>query len=199
MKNLLKASTTLLVLLLLAPLPGYTTDLPAGSGQEKPRPLRQARPPFPFSPQVSPEQTYPRVTAYASFIHPIVTFDKNGSSFNFSDSYTVGFPVGINILKSDRIGFSFEMVPFLKVADGVDKASNLLFHPGVLFRRKYGFTLITRLAFETSGRYGMTQVFNKVFLRKKEVSYFVATPVPVRFGNTKPPSVGLILQLGANF
>ena len=136
---------------------------------------------------------------YASFIHPIVTFDKNGSTFNFSNSYTVGFPIGINILKSDKIGFSFEITPFIKAQHDSSKVSSILFHPGVMFRFKHGFTIIGRLAFETAGRYGFTPVFNKVLIRAKNVNYFVAMGIPVRMGNEKPISVGVALQLGVSF
>jgi len=152
-----------------------------------------------FSQEITPAQSYPKTTGYASISHPIVTFDKNGNTFNFSNSYTVGFPFGINILKSDKIGVSFEIVPSIKVESGSGKMSNLLFHPGIMFRFKHGFTFVTRLAFETSGRYGLTAVFNKVLLDKKNVKYFIAVPVPFRFGNDQSASVGLGLQFGVGF
>jgi len=34
------------------------------------------------------------------------------------------------------------------------------------------------MAFETSGRYGFTAVFNKIFLRENNLAYFVAMPFP---------------------
>ncbi|MES2543866.1 MAG: hypothetical protein V4548_03205 [Bacteroidota bacterium] len=148
---------------------------------------------------VSSQESYPQIKGYFSVVHPIVSVDKDQSHFNFSDTYTVGFPTGINILKSDHIGFSFEITPFIKVENGVDKMSNVLYHPGVLFRYKKGFTFITRLAFETSGRYGFTPVFNKVFLKKNGISYFLATPFPVRFGNEKPISISPSFQIGISF
>ena len=44
---------------------------------------------------------YPKVAAYFSVVHPIVTLSSNAPVYNFDHSYTVGFPVGINLLKSD--------------------------------------------------------------------------------------------------
>lgn len=152
-----------------------------------------------FSQQVNSEQTYPKTIEYISIVHPIITIDKNASSFNFSNSYTIGFPVGINILKNDKIGFSFEIAPSIKVENGNDKVNNLLFHPGIMFRYKNGFTFITRLAFETNGRYGLTPVFNKIIIKKKNVNYFLAVPLPVRFGNDKPASINIGLQVGITF
>ena len=154
---------------------------------------------FSYSQQPSLPQVYPKIVGYASFIHPIVTFDKNGSTFNFSDSYTVGFPMGINILKSDKMGFSFELAPFIKSQNDTAKVNYILFHPGAMFRFKHNFTFIARLAFETSGRFGFTPVFNKVVVKTKDVNYFIALATPYRTGNAKPGTIALTLQLGAIF
>ncbi|MET0392493.1 MAG: hypothetical protein ABW019_05100 [Chitinophagaceae bacterium] len=143
--------------------------------------------------------SYPRAAGYISVIHPLVTLNKDGATYNFSGSYTVGFPCGVNVLKSDKIGYSFELVPFINANDSASKVSNFLFHPGVMFRYPKGFTFITRLAFETAGRYGFSTVFNKVVIRTKMNSYFVAMPLLFRFGNNKPASVATGLQLGVNF
>ncbi|HMH35130.1 MAG TPA: hypothetical protein VK543_18970, partial [Puia sp.] len=94
-----------------------------------------------FSQQKSPVQSYPKIIGYASFIHPIVTLDKKGSTFNFSNGYTVGFPIGINILKNDKIGFSFEITPVIKAQHDTSKVTNIIFDPGVMFRFKHGFTI----------------------------------------------------------
>lgn len=152
-----------------------------------------------FSQQANAVQVYPKVVGYVSFIHPIITFDKNGSSFNFSNAYNVGFPIGINILKSNKIGFSFEVAPFIRVQNDTAKVNFILFHPGAMFRFKHSFTIITRLAFETSGRFGLTPVFNKVVAKAKNVNYFMAMSAPFRMGNAKPVSIGLALQLGVSF
>jgi hypothetical protein len=152
-----------------------------------------------FSQTESISGNYPQVKGYFSVVHPIVTFEKNQTIYNFSGSYTVGFPTGINVLKNDDFGYSFEVVPFIKSEDGKDKVANVLFHPGILFRYKNGFTFIARLAFETSGRYGFTAVLNKVLVKSKNVSYFIATPLPVRFGNEKPVSLNLGIQFGVVF
>lgn len=142
---------------------------------------------------------YPKPVGYISFVNPIVTVDKKGAVYNFTDGYTIGFPCGINVLKSDKIGFSFEVTPFIKFSDSISKVSNVLFHPGIMFRYPRGFTFLTRLAFETSGRYGGTLVFNKIVYRANLNNYFVAMPIPFRFGNNKPPSVGVALQFGVTF
>jgi len=144
--------------------------------------------------------TYPQIKGFVSIIHPIVTFDKNGHTFNFSKSgYTVSVPIAILILKSDKIGFTFEVAPVIRSANDTSKVTNVVFDPGVIFRYKHGFNFITRVAFETSGRYGFTPVFAKTIIKRPNLNYFVDVAAPVRFGNAKPASIGLSFQLGIVF
>ncbi|WP_343691153.1 hypothetical protein [Chitinophaga sp.] len=147
----------------------------------------------------APAAVYPKITGYIGVIHPIVSFSKEGTHTNFDGAYVGGMPTGINIWKSPKIGFSFEVVPFIRAADGTSKMNNLLFHPGLLVSLGHGFVLANRLAFETSGRYGVTPVLNKVIIKKKDYSYFIALPVPARFGNNQPAIVGVGFQFGISF
>ncbi|HEX3386839.1 MAG TPA: hypothetical protein VHS53_16675 [Mucilaginibacter sp.] len=143
--------------------------------------------------------TYPKSVGYLSFIIPLATANKDAITPNFRDGTSIGFPVGVNVLYSNRFGFSYEFTPTIKWAGGTSKVSNLLFDPGTMFRFDHGFTIITRLAFETSGRYGVTPVFNQVYAHTKDVNYFVALSLPARFGNSQLPTLGLNLQLGFTF
>jgi hypothetical protein len=108
-------------------------------------------------------------------------------------------PTGINIWKSQKVGFSMEFVPFVRAENGSSKMNNFLFHPGVLLSLGKGFTFAGRAAFETSGRYGFTPVLNKTVIKNKNNSYFVAMPLPVRFGNDKPTSFTIGFQFGIAF
>ncbi|MDB5014099.1 MAG: hypothetical protein JWQ25_2301, partial [Daejeonella sp.] len=110
----------------------------------------------------APPQTYPKITGYVGILHPIVTFNKHETHTNFSDYYVGGLPTGINIWKTAKVGFSMEIVPTIRAENGVSKMNNLLFHPGILLALGNGFTFAGRAAFETSGRYGLTPVLNKV-------------------------------------
>lgn len=144
-------------------------------------------------------KSYPRAVGYLSFIVPIVTFNKDATTFNFNGTTSIGFPVGVNVLYSDKFGFSYEFTPTIKSSSASSKVSNLLFDPGTMFRFEHGFTIITRLAFETSGRYGFTPVFNQVYAHSKYVNYFVAGSLPIRFGNSDVPSIGVNVQFGFTF
>jgi hypothetical protein len=146
-----------------------------------------------------PKTDYPRVVGYISVVHPIITAYDNETVYNFKNDYTVGFPVGVNILKSDKLGFSFEITPFIKSVNGNASVNNLLFHPGVILRFPKGFSINNRMAFETSGRFGYTAVFSKVIARTPMHNFFVAMPVPFRFGANKTFSIGAGLQVGITF
>ncbi|WP_026729854.1 hypothetical protein [Flavobacterium denitrificans] len=145
------------------------------------------------------QTVYPKITGYFGIMHPIATFSKDETNVNFRDYYAVGFPTGINIWKSDKIGFSVEFVPNIKDDNGTDKVTNLLFHPGVLVALGKGYTFAGRAAFETSGRYGFTPVFNKTIIKNKTCSYYAAVPLPVRFGNDHPVSFTVGFQFGIAF
>lgn len=77
--------------------------------------------------------------------------------------------------------------------------SNLLIHPGVVVALGKGFTFAGRAAFETSGRYGITPVLNKVVKKNKNSNYYVAVPLPLRVGNNRPASFTLGFQFGLSF
>ena len=150
----------------------------------------------------STQIVYPKTVGYFSFILPIVTVNKDKVSNDFSsfkNGFAIGFPIGVNILYSDKFGFSYEITPTIQTGNGSSKTSKILFDPGAMFRFKHGFTFISRLAFETTGRYGVTPVFNKIIARTKAVNYFVAISLPARFGNSELPSIGGNLQFGFIF
>ncbi|MDX2278866.1 MAG: hypothetical protein NW218_04730 [Saprospiraceae bacterium] len=145
------------------------------------------------------QTTYPKIAEYVGIIHPIVTLSGQEVTTNFKDNYVVGMPTGINLWKSPKIGFSMEFVPFIRAENGSSKMNNFLFHPGVLIALGKGYTFAGRAAFETSGRYGFTPVLNKVVVKNKNSGYFIAVPIPVRFGNDRPTSITIAFQFGIAF
>jgi hypothetical protein len=148
---------------------------------------------------VSAQENYPKIAGYVGIVHSLATFSSAGTDFNFDGHYVVGLPTGINIWKSKKVGFSFEIVPYVRAENGTSKMSNLLIHPGVLFFLGSGYTFAGRLAFETSGRYGITPVLNKIIIKNKSSSFFAAVPIPFRFGNDKPFSATIAFQFGLAF
>ncbi|RTL49335.1 MAG: hypothetical protein EKK39_11385 [Sphingobacteriales bacterium] len=141
------------------------------------------------------------VKGYFSFIIPWVTFSKDGTTAEFQKFTTIGFPIGLNVYYSKKFGVSYEITPLVQWyhptgGTAFSRTNNLLFDPGIIFRGKNGFNFVPRLAFETQGRYGFTPVFNKVYLKTKDVDYWFSVSIPTRFGNNVPVSVGGNLQIG---
>ncbi len=144
-------------------------------------------------------ETFPKITGYASILHPVVVINKEHTTTNFDGYYQVVFPFGINIWKSKKIGFSIELAPGIRAEKGSSKMNSLLIHPGVLVNLGNGFGFAGRLAFETSGRYGFTPVLSKVIKKNKGSAFYIATPMPVRFGNQQPASFTAGFQIGISF
>jgi hypothetical protein len=140
-----------------------------------------------------------KTKGYFSISHPLFTTDANGVNYDFDHQYIVSFPVGVNIMKSKTIAYSFEFTPTIRSFKGLTKETNFSFNPGIIFRRPNNFNFLTRAAFETSGRFGCTFVFNKVFYKTADYAYWVAVPIPFRFGNNLPASTGIGLQFGFTF
>jgi hypothetical protein len=147
----------------------------------------------------APTPVYPRMVGYLGVLHPLVTIDEKGSETNFKQYYVVGFPIGLNLWKTSKLGFSVEIVPAIRAENGTSRVANVLFHPGVLVNLGHDFTFAGRLAFETSGRYGVTPVLNKIVRHGKTNNYFVAVPLPIRFGNDRPTALTIGLQFGIVF
>jgi hypothetical protein len=145
------------------------------------------------------EPGFPKIAGHVGILHPIVTFSKDQPTTNFNHFYLVGLPIGINIWKSPRIGFSAEFVPFIRADKTGSKMNNFLFHPGVLVKLGHGWTFAGRVAFETSGRYGFTPVINKIIKQNKNSGFFVAVPLPVRFGNDQSSTFAIGFQFGIVF
>jgi len=140
-----------------------------------------------------------KLNAYIGIVHPIVSYSAGNFTSNFKDSYLVGIPTGINLLKPGHLGFSLEMVPYIKVQSDKSKMSNFLFHPGILFPLGKEFTFIGRAAFETSGRYGITPVISKIITHGQAGKLFLAMPFPVRFGNDQRTALSVAFQFGYVF
>jgi hypothetical protein len=152
-----------------------------------------------FAQQEHSASDYPRTVGFFAVLVPIGTFNDKGFTANFSKSSVFGLPFGLNLLKSDHLGFSIEMVPFMLSQNGSTKMNYMLFHPGVMFRFPNGFTFIPRLAFQTDGRYGVTPVFSKIISTHKDYQLYLSLSEPVRYGNNLPGSFTTALQFGIIF
>jgi hypothetical protein len=142
---------------------------------------------------------YPKITGYFAMSQPLAILNNGSLTGYFGDVHAVSFPFGLNVLKSDRFGISFEVSPTIRTENNISKVSSVAFQPGAMFRYSHGFNIITRLAFETNGRFGCTPILNKVVYRGRDCNLFASVPFPLRFGNGQPWSAGTGLLLGVSF
>ncbi|WP_299315092.1 hypothetical protein [uncultured Aquimarina sp.] len=143
------------------------------------------------------------IGGHFGFVQPIVTIQDGEVSDGF-DPYTIGFPIGVTIRKSEKFAFDVELVPFISSnknagGDNVSSVSELLIHPGLLWGIGNKLTFGNRIAYETrSGRYGITPLLNRGFLIGK-TNVFAELVLPVRVGNDQEISFTAALHFGIGF
>lgn len=131
----------------------------------------------------------------------------NKGEFTFLDKYnfyTIGFPFGVTFKTPCRMLVDLEFVPVIKpfASTDIPYQVHLLYHPGVLFPLKKGWTFGLRLAFESGeGQFGFTPLLNKAFKFKNNGAFFVELVAPGRFGPTKDSGYTQLggLHLGIGF
>jgi hypothetical protein len=135
--------------------------------------------------------TYPKITEYIAVYHTIGNYSSHcNPAYIFGcNEYRTYIPFGINVYKNPKVGFSVEIMPCLESVNTSEKGksqskiSEVIFHPGLVFPLKHGFSLSERVAFSSSGRYGVTQILSKTFFKGQFCNYYASIPMGVRFGN----------------
>ncbi|MBP6445912.1 MAG: hypothetical protein WAT22_16085 [Saprospiraceae bacterium] len=132
----------------------------------------------------------PKVSGYHAGVVQIIFAHNNGETvyFDRTSVYSVGFPFGITLNTSGKLKFDLELVPFINPYIYSDRPYkiHLLYHPGVLYPLKYGWTLGLRAAFEIGeGQFGFTPLINKAFKINKGSAFFIELVAPGRFGPNK--------------
>ncbi len=139
------------------------------------------------------------IKGYFGIVHPIVFFDKGVTKFNFKENYTIGFPFGINIPINKKIGYTIEVAPFIFSDSISTKVNSILIHPGLYYNVPNKFRIYTRLAFETTGRFGYTFILSKSFYSFNKSSVYTSIPIAIRYGNNKSNNASIGLLFGITF
>lgn len=139
------------------------------------------------------------IKGYFGIVHPIVQIDKNATKYNFKNSYTIGFPFGINVPINKSFGYSIEVAPFISSDSVTTKVNMVLFHPGIYYNLPNKFRAYTRFAFETSGRFGYTFILSKSIFSINKSSIYSSIPIAFRHGNQKPFSTSVGILIGITF
>ena len=140
-----------------------------------------------------------RIGGHLGVVQPLITVTEDRvTNFIHSDmDYSLGFPMGITVRKSEKFAFDLEFVPvitFLSDAETSQEKINFLIHPGLLWGVNDRITVGNRFAFELgeNGRYGITPLLNigGVFNNG-----FVEFVFPIRVGSDQ----GLALTAGVHW
>lgn len=131
-----------------------------------------------------------KVAGYHVGVVQIVFSHNNGETvfFDRTSVYSVGFPFGITLNTPGKVKVDLELVPFINPYIYSDKPYkiHLLYHPGILYPLKNGWTIGLRAAFEIGeGQFGFTPLINKAFKNSKGYAFFIELVAPGRFGPEK--------------
>ncbi|MBK8517852.1 MAG: hypothetical protein IPL55_16685 [Saprospiraceae bacterium] len=132
----------------------------------------------------------PKVSGYHAGVVQIIFSYNNGETvyFDRTSVYSLGFPFGITFNTKGKSKIDLELVPFINPYIYSDRPFkiHLLYHPGILYPLKYGWTLGLRAAFEIGeGQFGFTPLVNKAFNFKNGNVFFIELVAPGRFGPNK--------------
>ena len=134
-------------------------------------------------------------------LFPLVTH-ADGTTTNISDDFTVGFPVGITVRKSQTFAFDLEFVPSVQ-NEPLDV--DLTVHPGVLWGFADKWNAGIRVAFDVNRpSWGFTPLVNYAFADVGGgSSLFAELVVPLRFQEDlfgdNITSIGLGVHVGIGF
>jgi hypothetical protein len=151
----------------------------------------------------SPLWAQDSIGGHIGFVLPLVT-QSGGQTTTLSDSFSIGFPVGVTVKGKGRLAFDMEFVPSIQDSPRTVGAT---IHPGLLCAVGKGYTAGMRAAFVVnSAEYGFTPLLNKGWPRKNEAgffkAYFVEADLPVRFNrptgapSTNPVTFAIHFGLG---
>jgi hypothetical protein len=109
------------------------------------------------------------VGGHIGFVLPLVTH-ANGQTTTLSDSFSIGFPMGITVKGQGRTAFDLEFVPAIQ---DVPRKVSLTVHPGLVWSLGRGWAFGTRLAFDVnSSQFGFTPLVNKSWPIQRPNSFF---------------------------
>jgi hypothetical protein len=139
-----------------------------------------------------------KISSYIGVVHPIWTLQKGKVSTNFTDYYQVGITTGVLIRKHEKYAYNLELVGFMRHEKGISKVNNFLYHPGVTFFLKKGFSLTPRLGFENNGRFGPSLILGKNVVKGTHPINIIV-PNLLRFGNDAGASFTQAFHVSVGF
>jgi hypothetical protein len=138
---------------------------------------------------------------HIGFVLPLVT-RANGVTTTIADDFTIGFPMGITVRRSQNFAFDLEIVPSVQ---NDPLHVGLTVHPGIVGGLGGGWGAGVRLAFDVNqASWGFTPIVNHGLLQVgRGASLFAELVLPIRFqedaaGNSFT-SFGVGVHVGVGF
>src|SRR5919198_5148043 len=120
-----------------------------------------------------------RLGGHIGFVLPLIAH-ANGTTTSIADDFSIGFPMGITVRKSDTFAFDLELVP------GVQNDPlhiDLTIHPGIVGALQGGWGAGVRVAFDVNKpSWGFTPILNHGLLQVGSGgTLFTEFVLPIRF------------------
>ena len=141
-------------------------------------------------------QAQDKVGGHFGLVFPLVT-RTGGETTTIGNRFSIGFPIGITLKKTDTIAFDLELVPSIQ---RTPYAVGLTVHPGILYALPNDLTAGLRLAFDVNqASWGFTPLLNrKLADLEGGCTLFGELVLPIRFQD-KNTSIGLGVHVGIGF
>ena len=151
-------------------------------------------------PAATPAAAQDTLGGHIGFVLPLVT-RANGATTTISDDFTIGFPMGITVRRSEEFAFDLELVPAVQ---NEPLHVGLTIHPGVVAGLGNGWGAGVRVAFDVDqASWGFTPILNHGLLKVGSgATMFAELVLPVRFqesGGKNFKSVGFGVHVGVGF
>jgi hypothetical protein len=151
-------------------------------------------------PVIPPASAQDTLGGHIGFVLPLVTH-ANGTTTTIGDDFSIGFPMGITVRKSQDVAFDLELVPAVQ---NDPLHVDLTVHPGVVFGLANGWGAGARLAFDVNkASWGFTPILNHGLLKVgRDATLFGEFVLPIRFqdsGTGTFTSIGFGVHVGVGF
>jgi len=151
-------------------------------------------------PMARPAAAQDRLGGHIGVVLPLFTHG-NGTTTTLTDDFTIGFPVGITVRKSDTFAFDLELVPSLQ---NDPLHVDLTVHPGFVVGVGDGWGVGLRAAFDVNRpSWGFTPIVNHGLLKVLNgETLFGELVVPIRFQDAGAgvfTSIGVGVHIGIGF
>ena len=152
-----------------------------------------------FMGAIVPARAESKLGGHFGFLLPLATH-LDGNTTTIADQFSIGFPMGITLKKTEKVAFDLELMPMIH---SDPQEVGLVVHPGVMWMLNHQTSAGIRMAFDLmDSAWGFTPMVARHFMMTEGTTFFTEVSLPIRIhemdGNKKG-SVGVELHFGVAF